>query len=90
MKLCNKAIFLIFLTQVYDIEAPCVVSNAGLKNTFQKLLPKNVAEKSYFDRLSKDLRPSWGTFQAFIGLNASKEELGLKPQGPDSTENMFW
>ena len=65
---------------VYDIEAPCVVSNAGLKNTFHKLLPKNVAEKSYFHKLSAQLRPSWGTLQAFIGLNASKEELGLKPQ----------
>ena len=30
--------------------------------------------------MSAQLRPSWGTFQAFIGLNASKEELGLKPQ----------
>ena len=50
-------------TQVYDIEAPCVISNAGLKNTFQKLLPKNVAERSYFHKLSTQLRPSWGTFQ---------------------------
>ena len=66
--------------QVYDIEAPCIVSNAGLNNTFQKLLPKHVAEKSYFRALSAHLKPSWGCFQAFIGLNASKEELGLKPQ----------
>ena len=56
------------------------MSNAGLKNTFQKLLPKHVAEKSYFHALSARLKPSWGSMQAFIGLNASKEELGLKPQ----------
>jgi all-trans-retinol 13,14-reductase len=69
---------------VYDIKAKCVVSDAGLLNTFEKLLPRAVAEKSYFKAMTKELKPSCGSLCVFLGLNASNEELGLKAQGRDS------
>ncbi len=62
----------------YEIRAKCVISDAGLYNTFMKLLPEPVAKKSYFRQLAEELRPSYGSQYAFIGLNASNEELGLK------------
>ena len=34
--------------ETFRIEAPAVVSSAGILNTFQNLLPKQVAQKSYF------------------------------------------
>jgi all-trans-retinol 13,14-reductase len=64
----------------YDIEAPIIISSAGLHNTFKRLLPQEVANKSYFSKLVSDLKPSWGTMSAFVGLNASNEELKLKAQ----------
>ncbi len=43
-----------------------------------KLLPEPVAKKSYYRQLAEELKPSFGSQYAFIGLNASNEELGLK------------
>ena len=62
---------------VYDIPAPVVVSTAGLYNTFEKLLPKTVACRSYFNGMADKIGPSAGAIYAFIGLNASGEELNL-------------
>jgi len=63
-----------------EILAPLVVSNAGLYNTFQTLLPKEVASKSYYLDICKTLKPGVGAMNVFLGLNASVEELQLKKQ----------
>ena len=42
--------------ETYKIEAPMVISSAGLYNTFQKLLPPNVGENSYFHGICKNLK----------------------------------
>ena len=39
--------------QTYEIFAPKIVSNAGLDNTFNKLLPKEIAKKSYYSNILK-------------------------------------
>ena len=39
----------------YEIFAPMVISNAGMDNTFKKLLPKNIAEKSYYSNILKGI-----------------------------------
>ena len=67
-------------TESMEILAPMVISSAGLYNTFQKLLPKQLAEKSYYSGICKDLKPGVGAMNIFLGLNKSKEELGLKRQ----------
>ena len=68
---------------VYDLHAPIIISSAGMYNTFNKLLPKQVASKSIFYNWADYCQPSFATIQGFIGMNASNEELGLK------AENVF-
>jgi len=63
-----------------EILAPLVISSAGVYNTFQSLLPKEVASKSYYLDICKTLEPGVGAMNVFLGLNASAEELGLKRQ----------
>jgi len=66
--------------EVVEILAPMVISSAGLYNTFQTLLPKELANKSYYTDICKTLKPGVGAMNVFLGLNKSKEELGLKRQ----------
>ncbi len=64
----------------YSVQAPMIISSAGLYNTFQRLLPKEVAEKSYFNQICKDLKPGVAAMSVFVGMNASNEELNLKAE----------
>ena len=68
---------------VYELHAPIIISSAGMYNTFNKLLSKQVASKSIFYNWADYCQPSFATIQGFIGMNASNEELGLK------AENVF-
>ena len=61
----------------YDISAPVVVSSVGIRNTFRRLLPEEVASKSYFGRIPDEVGPSFATACAFLGFDATTEELGL-------------
>ena len=65
--------------ELYKIEAPLIISSAGIYNTFEKLLPPQVAESSYFSDICKQLKPAGAAMNVFLGLNASNEELNLKP-----------
>ena len=49
-------------------------------NTFQKLLPPQIASKSYYSRICRELKPGIGAMNVFLGLNVSAEELGVKRQ----------
>jgi len=66
--------------ETIEILAPMVVSSAGLYNTFRTLLPKEIASKSYYTDICNKLKPGVGAMNVFLGLNKSKEELGLKRQ----------
>ena len=78
----------------YRIEAPIVISSAGVYNTFQRLLKPEVAKRSYFTDICKQLKPGVAAMNVFLGFNASNEELNLKAHniwafpGNDS-ENSF-
>ena len=63
---------------VYDILAPIIISDAGLHNTFEKLLPKQAVSKFGLGRVLKRVRHGVGLMSVFIGLDGTKEELGLK------------
>jgi len=67
-------------TEEHEIFAPMVISSAGLYNTFQKLLPPQIASKSYYSRICRELKPGIGAMNVFLGLNVSAEELGVKRQ----------
>jgi len=62
----------------YEVKAPIVISSAGVYNTFLKLLPKVVAQRSYFTGLCRDLKPALAMMSVFVGLDASGEELDLR------------
>ena len=67
-------------SEEYKIHAPKIISNAGAYNTFQKLLPKEISQKSYFPDLLKNMKPGKAALSVFVGMDASNEELKLKAQ----------
>ncbi|NWI07192.1 RETST reductase, partial [Tichodroma muraria] len=62
-----------------DIFAPMVISDAGIFNTYERLLP---AEARALPEIQAQLRMvthGEGGFTVFVGLSGSREELGLEP-----------
>ncbi|XP_056285910.1 inactive all-trans-retinol 13,14-reductase [Pseudoliparis swirei] len=61
-----------------EVHAPLVVSNCGIFNTFQKLLPPEIHLKSDIqDRLNM-MKHGRGSFLVFSGFDGTKEELGFE------------
>ncbi|NXB05847.1 RETST reductase, partial [Cnemophilus loriae] len=61
-----------------DIFAPVIISDAGIFNTYERLLP---AEARALPEIQSQLRMvahGEAGFTVFVGLSGSKEELGLK------------
>ncbi|KFO82601.1 Putative all-trans-retinol 13,14-reductase, partial [Cuculus canorus] len=64
---------------VVNIFAPIIISDAGIFNTYERLLP---AEARALPEIQAQLRMAThgeGGFTVFVGLNGSREELGLEP-----------
>ena len=60
-----------------DIDAPIVISNAGVFNTFEHLLDESVPQRAaYQERLGK-VEASMSSICLYIGLQETAEELGL-------------
>ncbi|GAB2516653.1 phytoene desaturase family protein [Microbulbifer agarilyticus] len=60
-----------------EIEAPIVISGAGVFNTFEQLLPHSASERAGYDRDLKSVEPSMSHLCLYIGLQHTAEELGL-------------
>ena len=61
----------------HAIDAPVVVSDAGVFNTFERLLDETVPQRRrYADRL-RHVRPSMASVCLYIGLRRTAAELGL-------------
>lgn len=61
------------------IRAPCIISDAGVHNTFEKLLEPVVRQQvPSIDRVLSQVRHGPGCMSVFVGLNGSNEELGLQ------------
>uniref|UniRef100_A0A3B4A526 Amine oxidase domain-containing protein n=1 Tax=Periophthalmus magnuspinnatus TaxID=409849 RepID=A0A3B4A526_9GOBI len=60
-----------------EVHAPVVISNAGIFNTFQKFLPQHIQEKPGIKSLLGMVRHGMGSFLVFVGLDGTKEELGI-------------
>ncbi|XP_007234548.2 all-trans-retinol 13,14-reductase [Astyanax mexicanus] len=60
------------------IHAPMVISDAGIYNTYQKLLPKEVQATSAIQKQLNMLKHGEGGLSIFLGLDGTKEELGLE------------
>jgi all-trans-retinol 13,14-reductase len=61
----------------HRIECPCVVSSAGIDNTFNVLLPAETVQRSGYSAALEHVRPSIGHLGVYIGLQSTAEELGL-------------
>jgi len=57
-----------------DVRAPMVISNAGIYNTMQRLVPRPVAETSRLWPVTK-LPHSLPGFSVFVGINAPLEKI---------------
>ncbi|KAG7459743.1 hypothetical protein MATL_G00213950 [Megalops atlanticus] len=60
------------------IHAPVVISNAGLFNTYQQLLPKELQALPAIQAQVNMMKNGAGGLSIFLGLNGTKEELDLK------------
>jgi all-trans-retinol 13,14-reductase len=61
----------------HQISCDCVVSSAGIHNTFGSLLPRDVVDATgYAQRLPK-VQPSFAHLGVYVGLKHTAEELGI-------------
>jgi len=60
-----------------DIHAPVVISNAGVFNTFGKLLPDAVAQKSGYGKKLNSVKRSMASIGMYIGIQDTAANLGL-------------
>ncbi|XP_046380496.2 all-trans-retinol 13,14-reductase-like [Haliotis rufescens] len=61
-----------------DVFAKQVISDAGARNTFKTLIPKEIAEKSCYYNLVDQLGPGVSCMTAFCGLSGSPSDLNMK------------
>ncbi len=61
----------------HRIDCPCVISSAGIGNTFGGLLPKAAVEESGYESLLETVRPSIAHLGVYIGLKETAQQLGL-------------
>ncbi|NXF12356.1 RETST reductase, partial [Smithornis capensis] len=67
-----------------NIFAPMVISDAGIFNTYEKLLPPEARALPEIQSQLRLVTHGLGCFTVFVGLNGSREELGVEPT------NYFW
>ncbi|XP_032442578.1 all-trans-retinol 13,14-reductase-like isoform X2 [Xiphophorus hellerii] len=60
------------------IKAPMVISDAGIFNTYENLVPKELQAMPEIQKQLSLVKHGEGGLSIFIGLNGTKEELGLK------------
>lgn len=60
-----------------EIEAPLVISGAGVFNTFERLLPQSAGERAGYSRDLQTVQPSMAHLCLYIGLQKTAGELGL-------------
>ncbi|KAG8446789.1 hypothetical protein GDO86_014305 [Hymenochirus boettgeri] len=60
------------------IYAPVIISDAGIFNTYERLLPPEIKEKPEVLYVLSNLQYGMGCFLVFVGLHGTSEELGLK------------
>jgi all-trans-retinol 13,14-reductase len=61
----------------HQIKCPCVISSAGIENTFNHLLSTDVVNAAGYTQSLQQVKPSMGHLGIYIGLKSTAEELGL-------------
>ncbi|KAM9266525.1 all-trans-retinol 13,14-reductase [Morus bassanus] len=62
-----------------NIFAPVIISDAGIFNTYEQLLPEEARTLPEIQSQLRMVTHGKGAFTVFVGLNGSREELGLEP-----------
>lgn len=61
----------------HRIECDCVISSAGVGNTFNTLLSADIAASAGYEKRLKTVEPSFAHLGVYIGLKETATELGL-------------
>lgn len=61
----------------HRIECDCVISSAGINNTFNHLIQEEHTRRFGYDRKMEHVRPSLGHLGVYIGLKETADELQL-------------
>ncbi len=61
----------------HHIPCDCVISSAGVSNTFGKLLPREVVTAAGYEKKLPRVHPSMAHIGVYIGLKHTAEELGI-------------
>ncbi|KAM9250308.1 all-trans-retinol 13,14-reductase [Cariama cristata] len=62
-----------------NIFAPVIISDAGIFNTYERLLPAEARALPEIQSQLHTVTHGEGGFTVFVGVNGSREELGLEP-----------
>jgi all-trans-retinol 13,14-reductase len=73
----NDAVVGVEMSDGRQINCPCVISSAGVNNTFNHLLDKSVTQAHGYATQMKAVRPSFSHLGVYIGLQETAEQLGL-------------
>lgn len=65
------------MTDGHQIDCACVISSAGVENTFSSLLSKEAVTQAGYAPLLKRVKPSMAHLGVYIGLKQTAEQLGL-------------
>ncbi len=66
------------LADGHELRAPIVISNAGVINTFEKLLPTDIANEIGYATKAREIGASIAHLSLYLGLQGTTEELGLE------------
>ncbi|MDG5499985.1 NAD(P)/FAD-dependent oxidoreductase [Marinobacter sp. BGYM27] len=61
----------------HEIRSELIISNAGVLNTFETLLPEAAVRKSGYPRTRQTIQPSMSHIGLYIGFKGTAAELGL-------------
>jgi all-trans-retinol 13,14-reductase len=61
-----------------ELRAPTIISDAGVINTFEKLVPSELAQSIGYASKTRDVQASVAHLSLYVGLKGTTEELGLE------------
>lgn len=62
----------------YELRAPVIISDAGVVNTFERLVPTEVAESTGYRARAHEVGTSVAHLSLYVGLQGTTEELELE------------
>ena len=73
----NDAVAGVRMKDGHRIDCPCVISSAGIDNTFNTLVPKTLCERFGIPDKLDTVEPSYAHLGVYVGLKKSASDLNL-------------